>query len=200
MDGFSQIRKIKIDDYINEIKSSLKNKNYLSALSVALMIPDICQKNDNAIANYADWYNKYVFEKMYNMSYGEYERIKNNLSELSQIRLDGDVCYSLRCAFLHSGTSSLFYKKSGQKKPAKVDGIELCMNSESPMEMQYGETASITRCNGEKTMSIRINIISLTNSIIQGFEDYKKKKENTDLFFMIDWDKKGGNIIFTPKD
>ena len=43
MEGLPQIKEICIEDYIKEIYSSIENKNYLSGLSVALMIPDICR-------------------------------------------------------------------------------------------------------------------------------------------------------------
>ena len=39
--------KITTNDYVNEINKNIDNHNYLSALTLALMIPDICSKNIN---------------------------------------------------------------------------------------------------------------------------------------------------------
>ena len=74
MKGLPQIREICVNDYINEIYSSINNQNYLSALSVALMIPDICRnqlglKRKNG---YITWFNKYVFKKYYDIPHKHY--------------------------------------------------------------------------------------------------------------------------------
>lgn len=196
MNNFPQIRNITIDDYISEIKESINNKNYLTALSVALMIPDICRKMSLECLSYQEWFNKYVFEKYYNTKYIEEPIKKDRSYNLYQIRLNGEVCYALRNAILHSGTSYVEFKKSGQKDKAKIDRIELCINSMSEIDNQYGEAVSIITYNKDKkVISIRINIITLIISIIKGFEDFKNQNNNTRLFYIIDWDKKDGKIV-----
>lgn len=54
-----------IKSYVNNIKCSLKNNCYLSALSLSLALPDICGRaeypNESSVAKrYIDWYNKYL--------------------------------------------------------------------------------------------------------------------------------------------
>lgn len=201
MNEIPQIRDITIDDYIEEINKSLVNKNYLSALSVALMIPDICKKLDNEDLRYAQWFNKYAFPKYYNLEYVEEPIKKDRSYSLYQIRLDGNVCYALRNAILHSGTSYIRFNRQHQKERAKIDRIELCINSDSSLESQYGEAVSIvTYDENKRIISIRVNIISLIVSIIKGFEEFKVQNNDTRLFSIIDWDKKDGKIIFMPNE
>ena len=191
MNDFPQIRDILIDDYIIEIKKSINDKNYLSALSVALMIPDICKKNSTENLSYAQWFNEYVFKEYYNIEYVEEPVKKDRSYELNQIRLDGAICYALRNAILHSGTSYIRFTNHHQEEQTKIDRIELCINSNSPIEKQYGEAVSIVTYNEDKkTISIRVNIIILIASIIKGFEEFKIQNSDTRLFSIIDWDKK----------
>lgn len=198
MNDLPQIRDISIDDYILEISNSLNSKNYLSALTVALMIPDICRKINDDGLSYQDWFDKHIFEEYYNFPRIE-DIDKNNKSyELYEIKLNGAVCYALRNAIIHSGTSFVEFKKSGQKERAKIDQIELCINSESNLDNQYGESVSIRKYDQDnKEISIRINIIILVRNILNGYEEFKKNNRYNKLFSIIDWDKKSGNIVFT---
>ena len=189
MEIFSKYKSISLDDYINEIKKSLENRNYLSALSVALIIPDICKKMSDEDLSYADWYNKYIYEKYYGIPYDEEEIKQDRTYKTSQIRLNGDVCYALRNAILHSGKLQLIYRKKENRQKAKIDKIELCINSKSPINNQYGEAVSIITFADKKEISLRVNIITLINCIIDGTLEYKKQLDNKDLFIMIDWDK-----------
>lgn len=171
MNEIPQIRDITIDDYIEEINKSLVNKNYLSALSVALMIPDICKKLDNEDLSYSQWFNKYAFPKYYNLEYVEEPIKKDRLYNLCQIRLDGNICYALRNAIHHSGTSYIRFNQHHQKERTKIDRIKLCINSDSPLESQYSEAVFIvTYDENKRNISIRVNIFSLIVDIINGFE------------------------------
>lgn len=201
MNNFPQIRDISVDDYILEISNCLETKNYLSALSVALMIPDICRKIIGDKLSYQDWFNKYVFNKFYNIPKIEDIDENDESYELYEIKLNGDVCYALRNSILHSGTSHISFRKIGQKERAKIDRIELCVNGKSNFKNQYGESISILRFDeNKKVISIRINIVNLVINILNGYEIFKKENSNTHLFTLIDWDKKDGTIVFTPKE
>lgn len=69
MIGLPQIRDIYINDYIKEIKNSLDSHNYLSALTLSLMIPDICSKfiGKKNKSGYLYWFNKYVYRTYYDI-------------------------------------------------------------------------------------------------------------------------------------
>ena len=67
MINFPQIQQVSIYSFIDEIKKSLENKNFLSALSVSLMIPDICStiSGERRKKAYAEWFNKYVYNELF---------------------------------------------------------------------------------------------------------------------------------------
>ena len=46
MIGFPQVRCVTTNDYIEEINNAIDSHNYLSALVLSLMLPDICSKYD----------------------------------------------------------------------------------------------------------------------------------------------------------
>ena len=109
--------------------------------------------------------------------------------------------YALRNAMMHSGNPYLEYKDKNLRIKANVDYIELCVNGSSDRDMQHGGGASITRYNDEtKSVSIRINVVIFAETMINGYRDFLSYigKDNIKLFNMIDWDKVGGKIVFTP--
>ncbi len=203
MQGLPQIKEICINDYIKEIHSSLENKNYLSALSVALMIPDICrnQLGLKRKSGYINWFNKYVFKKYYDIPSKHYlKKLDKGIGETYRIKFNGNVCYALRCAILHTGSTVIEFENKKDKLKARIDKIELCINSESNFDNQYGESSSIvTFSDNTKSIRIRVNIITLIKNILAGYKTFLKENniDKDKLFYLIDFDKKG-NIIFTP--
>ncbi|NMC56343.1 MAG: hypothetical protein GYA50_03875 [Eubacteriaceae bacterium] len=103
---------------INDIRSALKHDSYLSALALALTLPDICSQveaNTN-VGNrtlYVNWVNKYLH--VFRVACEEYE----------EAEFTGEVCYSLRCRFLHNGT----FNVSDKKRNINVDYFKLKMPS-----------------------------------------------------------------------
>ena len=195
MSGIPFIRDVSIDDYICEIKKSLKYGNYFSALVLSLIIPDICSKLDSVKTGYVDWYNKYVYKQYYGVLYND-KIIKSDKSYLPRdINVDGDVCYALRNAILHSGTNRLVFTSDDKREKARIDFIDLCINSDSDIFHQYGEAVSIITCTTsgsvKKEITIRINMIILIDAIIKGYEEFRHQMEKTVLFPIFDWDKKG---------
>ena len=197
MSELPQIREIVVNDYITEIENLIKNKNYLSALSISLMMPDICSKFQNKNGNdkekYIEWFNEYVYESYY----------KGLLS--NEIECNGNVCYALRNSMLHKGNPYIEFlgkSKKADKVKAKNDGIQLCVNGNSSIERQYGEAVTKYRNQNYIHITIRINIVNFSRNMINGCKNFLRKNKNisnTSIFYLIDWDKKGGEIKFTPK-
>lgn len=86
-----------MNNLINSTELSLQNKNWHAALSLALLIPDICGKIEdyNALSSkrYAQWFDKHLA-----CQYNGF--------------LSGDDCYAFRCALLHEWSSDIEKQKS----------------------------------------------------------------------------------------
>jgi len=193
---YDVMQDITLEEFFNEIERDIKSKCFLSALSLTLMIPDICSKLENKRNSkaYIEWFNKWVYEKFYSFPTEEdIKQFNSPNSDLHRIKFNGMVCYKLRCAILHNGNLKLdIPKKEKDRKELKITDIELCVNSKSPKEYQYGEATSIigeTPYN-KGQVNLRINIITLSSNMIAGCKDFLKAtgNENKKLFELIDWD------------
>lgn len=99
---------------INEIRTSVKSGLFRCALGMALTLPDICgqveyPKEKGVRKRYEDWCNKYL------MNQG-YLTVGNESDNPDSTILTGDICYKLRCVYLHSGNINLNQRK-GDKFP-----------------------------------------------------------------------------------
>ena len=195
--NFPQVLPITVGDYIKEINNAIDSHNYLSALALSLIIPDICskyiekEKNENDAKKYIKWFNKYVYSKYYSRAY-EKEVIKKDDREIYEIEFNGAACYALRNAVLHSGSTRLKYIKNEDKIEAVVDSIELCVNSKKNRNMQYGDSVSITVYgDNTKSISIRINIVIFAENMISGYNNFllDTNMKDIELFNLIDWDR-----------
>lgn len=88
-----------IEKIVNEIGKLLLDGCPYSALGMALTLPDICgniayPKTGNAI-RYKKWFDEYALPK------------SNIPPDEGFISVNGEVCYKLRCAYLHSGNFDL---------------------------------------------------------------------------------------------
>ena len=88
----------KIDHFLLDIKNSLTNKNWYSALSLALIVPDICSSVENpemrGKTRYITW-------------------IENNLHKIDLYKfIPASDVYALRCSFLHNGTNDISEQKA----------------------------------------------------------------------------------------
>lgn len=171
------------------------------------MLPNICAKIENPNLEkihkekYVKWFNKWVYRKYYSHPSNREIR-KGNVKNpnLYKIKIDGDLCYALRCSLLHSGDDKIkieeIWRNSAGKKNIKrivPNKIELCLNSDSELEFQFGEATSIIGNLGNENteISIRINIIIFINNIVNGTKDFLKQNniENNSLLKIIDWDR-----------
>lgn len=86
----------RIDDAIRAFEAGA----FLSALSMALSIPDICgarafPDEKSGGKRYAKWFDEYVVRDYINEPNAQ-----------SRYYFDGDDCYQLRCVFLHEGINA----------------------------------------------------------------------------------------------
>ena len=96
-----------MDDLLNSIEASLKEKNWYAALLVTLAVPDIAgwidDPTEGSRHRYSAWFETYV-GKFYESSVGG-ESPKHKF-------LSGDDCYALRCSLLHEGRDEIINQKA----------------------------------------------------------------------------------------
>jgi hypothetical protein len=88
--------------FVESVRRSIKEKNWYSALSMALTLPDICGRleapNKKSQARYEGWFDRYIL--------GKYQTQAGRFVDAHTFLCASD-CYSLRCAFLHQGDFSI---------------------------------------------------------------------------------------------
>ena len=87
---------------INDIRKALSNKTYISAVALALTLPDICSQVENCTvessrSNYIAWVDKYLPADDFYFPLAGFE----------EQTFTGNMCYSLRCSVLHSGSTDV---------------------------------------------------------------------------------------------
>ena len=140
-------------DKICDVKRSIEAKAYLAALSLALTFPDICGKlaypNVQKVRErYIKWFDDYV-SQFYSPNEKEYPQFT------------GEMCYKLRCAFLHAGNA----------EGIPIDQFELCIDGCSC----FGSTWSD---ENDKKHYIRINVVELCAGICGAAEQFYTLNSN----------------------
>lgn len=96
-----------VERLVKEIYAGLRNRCYISALTTALTLPDICGKakypTEKTTKRYKLWLNDYVCNKQ---PFG--------------LQADADTIYNLRCTLLHEGNPSIDKAKCKIKKFALI--------------------------------------------------------------------------------
>ena len=153
---------------INEIRTSVKAGLFRCALGMALTLPDICgqveyPKEKGVGKRYEDWCNKYLMNQGYITVGGESDNPPSAI-------LTGDICYKLRCAYLHSGNIEL-NQRNGDKYPffelrmtsVKDNGIYI----EPYIKNEEGKISYFT-----------LDIRHLCHVLCNAAEEYYKNHEN----------------------
>jgi len=173
-----------IRNFVEDIKKARDNKAYLSALALALTMPDICGKIEYHKTSgmddrdkYISWFNKWVYKyfeipKSNNFDWNKYDEL---------VKFNGDVCYKLRCAFLHSGNPLNNYKND---KGIRIDRFSLCI---CDGDWQIGDSHICSFSNeGIKETQRKFNIDNLLKMFILGIEDYLEQNgDNSDMYGTI---------------
>jgi hypothetical protein len=98
---------------LSAARESVLQRNWYSALSMALTFPDVCgsleDPSKGSTARYVEWFTTYMAPKYCFTMYGG--RVEQFLS--------GEDCYALRCAFLHQGSMEI----SGQRIQDALDAF-----------------------------------------------------------------------------
>lgn len=90
-----------INELVKQINESLENDCYMTALTTALILPDVCGKAEypeikTSKERYIKWYDKYVSKQ-------DKLKVLNNIKN----DLTGDIIYDLRCSLLHEANPNV---------------------------------------------------------------------------------------------
>lgn len=90
-----------MEHFRKAILEDLDNRNWVSALALALTLPDICAKLETpdvrrSGVRYERWFDEYMTPRYTRQCGGEMHRF-----------LGGADCYALRCAYVHQGSFDL---------------------------------------------------------------------------------------------
>lgn len=146
--------------YVNDIKCSLENKCYFSALSLALILPDICGvaefPNKLVAERYIEWYDKYLGDYM--------ARGKDDLGG-NNPWLSGEVIYNLRNTYLHQGNPGIASDKV-KEEVNQLDKFILVLGDGTALQSVTINIEAGTQETGKITYrGIMVDITYLCNSI-----------------------------------
>lgn len=157
---------------INEIISNLENENYLSALTLTLLLPDICGKiqypelqgRHHSRKRYVHWYNEFIYP---------YEKSPNNNDLFNEWVPDGDTLYLLRCSLLHEGSLNI------ENEVKKIKGIKDSINYKFILTDNF-TSINLTYVNGDKneeySVLFRIGVEDLCKKICAVAENFFNEK------------------------
>ena len=163
---------------IDEIEKVLENGNVRCSLGMALTLPDICgivefpEFKDKVYDRYVGWCEKYLFNQGFIPSTIIDLDNPNSVGEKSRI-INPDMCFKLRCAYLHSGNLEL-----NQRKNDSFPKFHLRLTSSDDNGIYVSKITSSS--NGEVTdvhIDARSLIKVLCNAAKEYYETSNKKSE-----------------------
>lgn len=170
-------------DKIKEIKSGFRKENpdYRALLALALTLPDICGRIEypdlGVGSRYRLWFDAYVYKSFFEVKppYGSDPQFQE---VLETVKFDGDFCYALRCAYLHSGDLNVS-PKANMVRCLRLFHTEV---ADGNRVLYYGLLPEET--DPEKRYEIEISIKYLCKAIAKGALEfyYSKGSKAEELF------------------
>ncbi|WP_281654212.1 hypothetical protein [Eggerthella sinensis] len=160
-------------DKIEDIKRAIEGEAYLSALALALTLPDICSKieyGENARYRYSKWFDSHVKDRYFN----------EPLNEFGFPEFNGAACWALRCSILHSGNIDF-----NSKDDIDIQEFELCVTKGNPGANAISrgfEDSFLPSGDFRRTKRMRINVNWLCFAIGQATLNFYEESENKEAF------------------
>lgn len=184
-----------VNRIIEEIQKSLKQENYLAALTMALTLPDICGKAAEPSlgtgARYKKWYkdNVVLHEKTSDPHEADMPYCGADMPYLSE-----EVIYQLRNSMLHQGNPNVD-AKSIREERCKID--EFILFVDEPYDsglsvVSYEKELNEKKLNGkelnEKKLKItnrklEVNLVLTCNRICNAAKEYYERNTKRFDFF-----------------
>ena len=169
-----------VNRIIEEIQKSLKQENYLDALTMALTLPDICGKADEPSlgtgARYKKWYkdNVVLHEKTSDPHEADMPYCGADMPYLSE-----EVIYQLRNSMLHQGNPNVD-AKSIREEQCKIDEFILFVDE------PYDSGLSVVSYEKELKITNRkleVNLVLTCNRICNAAKEYYERNTKRFDFF-----------------
>ena len=161
------------EQIIKEINICLEHECFMSALGMALTLPDICGKaeypTDGVTKRYIKWTNEYI---------SAYEKDDSPYG-IDMPYLSGEILYNLRNTFLHQGNPNIDSSKVKNSR-CKVDEFNLVIGSTFS-----GDTSSVHYGANQQVIYRRldINIVNLCTKLTRTAEGYYRANQEKFNFF-----------------
>ena len=158
---------------INETKKCLESECDLSALIVALTIPDVCGKvlfpKNRTSERYKKWFDKYI---------GDYEQspFEKELPVEERVPyMNGEVFYKSRCAMLHEGSDDIARKIHADEFNLML-GEKLLLGSTEVTSQRVEVLDDGSKKVRPKVVVWNVNVRDLCEKIIWAAEAFLKKE------------------------
>lgn len=172
-----------IEQILFEMNKSLDNECYLSALAMALVLPDICGEaeypNELPEPRYIKWLDKYVVP---------FERFQNKNNDVEMLELTSSIIYKLRNSIMHDGSPEISLKK----KQRKTDKFELVIDEKNELNLyadssavEYHETDENKKITSRNyKISVRRLCLILSKTAESYYKENKSKFVNNNTTFI----------------
>ena len=174
-----------VNRIIEEIQKSLKQENYLAALTMALTLPDICGKAAEPSlgtgARYKKWYkdNVVLHEKTSDPHETDMPYCGADMPYLSE-----EVIYQLRNSMLHQGNPNVD-AKSIREEQCKID--EFILFVDEPYDSGLSVVSYEKELNEKKlkitNRKLEVNLVLTCNRICNAAKEYYERNTKRFDFF-----------------
>ena len=181
-------------ELIKEIKACVKADLFRCALGMALTLPDICGKVAYpAIEGVGERYEKWCREHLFNQGYIPAYEVDYTKppEEWEPVRIiEPEMCYKLRCAFLHSGNFELNQR---EKDVFPVFKLHISSTRENGIytDRNMRDNNNVVQ---EVSMDVRRLVKVLCNAAEEYYDDCKEKEKFANhKALIIDVEKEGND-------
>ena len=166
---------------INEIEKCIENKCYISALTMALTIPDILgkvayPKTKKSKTRYIKWFDENVkniaFEYLYSASPLD--------MDAESPKMNGIVCFAMRCKLFHEGMNDI----EKDSRPMRINEFVLSLTDEDYVRGEYAGVeylfSKYDPVTGDvpKVSYLYVSCRGISKEIVNAAKEFIKKNPN----------------------
>lgn len=172
---FPKVMDTSLTGRMADIEKAFDAGAYLSAISLALTIPDVCSSrlhpDVSTRRRYVNWFNAYVAQNYLD----EKSLETDGVMVASKYYFDGDDCYQLRCVYLHEGTNAPDLNKG----KTLYNAIQFRVFEDGPSDCDHiGKSWSDT--SGLVFRQVDLDLRKFIRCLKAGVESYVERHQGVD--------------------